>query len=162
MANKKKTGRAANRVIDALCTNIDQDGVACGEQFRRWQCSADWRHRRRRWRQPGRRQDERRGRAIESRREFKRALRLPGDHVKVRWYRGLVLKRLGRHVDALREFRFVVASDPLHFEAAREVRVYEARLRRSPKNRPSLAPEGPPRRFNLLSWLFTRRGSRMA
>jgi len=72
----------------------------------------------------------------------------------VRYYRGLVLQRLGKHAAALREFRGVLQVLPAHVDAARQVRVYEHRLRRSPKHRPSLAPEddvSPSR--GLFAWL---------
>lgn len=73
--------------------------------------------------------------------ELKRAQRLAENNLKVRWYRGLVLQHLGRHEHALREFRSVLDIDPRHLDAARQVRVYEMRLEKSPKGRPSLAPE---------------------
>jgi hypothetical protein len=55
----------------------------------------------------------------------------------------------------LREFRAIVDRDPLHVDAAREVRVYEMRLKRSPKGQPSLAPpmDGPPRAGLLRRFL---------
>jgi hypothetical protein len=73
--------------------------------------------------------------------ELKRALRLSENNVRVHWYRGLVLQRLGRHEHALREFCTVLSLDPRDLDAARQIRVYEMRLERSPKGRPSLAPE---------------------
>ncbi|HVR20474.1 MAG TPA: DUF4388 domain-containing protein [Polyangiaceae bacterium] len=73
--------------------------------------------------------------------ELKRALRLAENNLKVHWYRGLVLQHLGRHEHALREFRTVLELDPRHLDAARQIRVYEMRLEKSRKGRPSLAPE---------------------
>jgi tetratricopeptide (TPR) repeat protein len=73
--------------------------------------------------------------------ELKRALRLAENNIKVHWYRGLVLQHLGRHEHALREFRSVLELDPRHLDAARQIRIYEMRLEKSPKGRPSLAPE---------------------
>ena len=73
--------------------------------------------------------------------ELKRALRLAENSVKVHWYRGLVLQHLGRHEHALREFRNVLELDPRHLDAARQIRIYEMRIEKSPKGRPSLAPE---------------------
>jgi hypothetical protein len=73
--------------------------------------------------------------------ELKRALRLSENNVRVHWYRGLTLQHLGRHEQALREFRTVLEIDPRHLDAARQIRVYEMRLEKSPKGRPSLAPE---------------------
>ena len=88
-------------------------------------------------------------------RELERAYRLAENHPTVRWYRGLVLQRLGKHASALQEFRFVLEKLPRHIDAARQVRIYETRLRESPKDRPSLAPEIPTDRprSGLFSWL---------
>jgi hypothetical protein len=92
-------------------------------------------------------------------REVLRSTKLAGDSAKAGWYRGLVLKRLDKHAAALREFRAIVDRDPLHVDAAREVRVYEMRLKRSPPGRPSLAPPiGDPPRRGLLR-RFLPRGS---
>jgi hypothetical protein len=84
--------------------------------------------------------------------ELKRALRLAENNVKVHWYRGLVLQHLGRHEYALREFRNVLELDPRHLDAARQIRVYEMRLEKSRKGRPSLAPEP-----ESTSWFGRRR-----
>ena len=73
--------------------------------------------------------------------ELDRAIESLQAGVKVHWYRGLALKQLGRHASALREFRSVVEEDPHHIDAAREVHIYEERMRNSPKDRLSLAPE---------------------
>lgn len=73
--------------------------------------------------------------------ELKRALLLAENNVKVHWYRGLTLQHLGRHDHALREFRSVLELDPSHLDAVRQIRVYEMRLEKSPRGRPSLAPE---------------------
>jgi tetratricopeptide (TPR) repeat protein len=85
--------------------------------------------------------------------ELKRALRLAENNVKVHFYRGLVLQHLGRHDYALREFRTVLELDPKNLDAARQVRVYEMRLEKSPKGRPSLAPEPE----NAGGWFRRRR-----
>ena len=92
-------------------------------------------------------------------REVLRSTKLARDSAKAGWYRGLSLKRLDKHAAALREFRAIVDRDPLHVDAAREVRVYEMRLKRSPPGRPSLAPPiGDPPRRGLLR-RFLPRGS---
>jgi curved DNA-binding protein CbpA len=70
-----------------------------------------------------------------------RARRAGANSPKVHFYAALVLKHLGRHASALREFRLVLEKEPRNIDAAREVRLYEIRLRNSPKDRPSLAPE---------------------
>lgn len=92
-------------------------------------------------------------------REVLRSTKLARDSSKAGWYRGLALKRLDKHAAALREFRAIVDRDPLHVDAAREVRVYEMRLKRSPPGHPSLAPPiGDPPRRGLLR-RFLPRGS---
>lgn len=88
---------------------------------------------------------------------FTKALRAGQGSIKVHWYRGLFLKRTGRHASALQEFRFVAERDPRHIDAAREVRIYEQRLHNSPKDRPSLAPEEPRSERSPWSRLFKRR-----
>jgi tetratricopeptide (TPR) repeat protein len=85
--------------------------------------------------------------------ELKRALRLAENNAKVHFYRGLALQHLGRHDYALREFRTVLELDPKNLDAARQVRVYEMRLEKSPKGRPSLAPEPE----NAGGWFRRRR-----
>jgi curved DNA-binding protein CbpA len=89
--------------------------------------------------------------------DFARAQRGAEQNVKVHWYRGLFLKRVGRHASALQAFRFIVEKEPRHIDAAREVRLYEQRLKNSPKARPSLTPdpESPP--SSAWSRLFKRR-----
>ena len=82
------------------------------------------------------------------------ALRLAPDSVRVRWYRGLALKSLGKHVSALHEFRAIVDRHPEHVDAQREVRVYEMRLRQSPEGKPSLAPRALRPTKSWFSWLW--------
>lgn len=82
------------------------------------------------------------------------ALRLAPDSLRVRWYRGLALKALGKHVSALREFRAIVDRNPEHLDAQREVRVYEMRLRQSPEGQPSLAPRAIRPAKSWYSWLW--------
>jgi hypothetical protein len=64
---------------------------------------------------------------------------------------------MGRHASALQEFRFVIEKDPRHIDAAREVRLYEQRLKNSPKDRLSLAPDEATPRSSTWSRLFKRR-----
>jgi hypothetical protein len=47
------------------------------------------------------------------------------DSVRVHYYRGLLLKKMGKHASALQEFREVTTHDPHHIDAAREVFLYE-------------------------------------
>jgi len=88
---------------------------------------------------------------------FARALKAAPNSTKVHFYRGQFLKRTGRHAAALQEFRFVLERDPRNIDAAREVRLYEQRLQRSPKDRPSLAPEETIAERSAWSRLFKRR-----
>jgi curved DNA-binding protein CbpA len=88
---------------------------------------------------------------------FARALKASQSSVKVHFYRGLFLKRIGRHAAALQEFRHVAERDSRNIDAAREVRLYEQRLQRSPKDRLSLAPEEPATERSAWSRLFKRR-----
>jgi curved DNA-binding protein CbpA len=90
--------------------------------------------------------------------DLARSVRGSADNVKAHWYRGLFLKRVGRHASALQEFRFVCEKDPRHIDAAREVRLYEQRMRNSPKDRLSLAPEAESPQRSAWSRLFKRRG----
>jgi hypothetical protein len=87
--------------------------------------------------------------------DLKRAQTQAENSPSVRYYRALVLQRLGKHAAALREFRGVLQVLPAHVDAARQVRVYEHRLRRSPKHRPSLSPEDhvSPSARGLFAWL---------
>jgi len=96
--------------------------------------------------------DERRIGAV-----FAHALELSQTSVKVHWYRGLFLKRTGRHASALQEFRYVCERDTRHIDAAREVRIYEQRLQKSPKDQLSLAPESPVSARSPWTRLFKRR-----
>jgi curved DNA-binding protein CbpA len=89
--------------------------------------------------------------------DLARALRGAETSTKVHWYRGLFLKHVGRHASALQEFRFVSERDPRHIDAAREVRLYEQRLRNSPKDRLSLAPAPSAPASSPWSRLFKRR-----
>jgi curved DNA-binding protein CbpA len=88
--------------------------------------------------------------------DLARAVRSPDAGVKVHYYRGLFLKRVGRHASALQEFRAVCDRDPRHIDAAREVRLYEQNLKNSPKDHPSLAP-APSSQSSTWSRLFKRR-----
>lgn len=47
------------------------------------------------------------------------------NNLRVHFYRGLLLKKMGKHASALQEFREVVDRDPHHIDAAREVYLYE-------------------------------------
>jgi curved DNA-binding protein CbpA len=50
----------------------------------------------------------------------------PQSH-RVRFYRGVVLKRLGDEAKALRDFQFVAENDPKNLDAIREIRLHKMR-----------------------------------
>jgi curved DNA-binding protein CbpA len=56
-----------------------------------------------------------------------RAIELHADHEKAQLYKAQLLKRLGRHPEALRHFKRVVSINPNNLDAAREVRVANMR-----------------------------------
>jgi tetratricopeptide (TPR) repeat protein len=55
------------------------------------------------------------------------AIRKEPNNPRIRFYRGQVLKRLGRTEDALRDFRFSARQDPENLDAIRELRVHNMR-----------------------------------
>jgi hypothetical protein len=46
-------------------------------------------------------------------------------NLRVRWYRGQLLKRLGRERQAIEDFRLIVERDPRHVDAQRELRLFD-------------------------------------
>lgn len=72
--------------------------------------------------------------------QLERAVKSEPNNLRVRWYRGQLLKRLGRMRDALIDFKFIVERDPRHTDAHREVRLYAMRH----GNRPPSDPPGTP------------------
>ncbi|HEU4411222.1 MAG TPA: DnaJ domain-containing protein [Polyangiaceae bacterium] len=66
--------------------------------------------------------------------DFDELLRAAPDNARALWYRARLLKRMGREGEALADFRRVLAFDPGHAEAAREVQQFERR------NTPAPAP----------------------
>jgi hypothetical protein len=54
--------------------------------------------------------------------------------VSIRFYRAQVLKRLGRHEDAYKDFVFVARRQPGNLDALREVRLHQMRLRNKQKS----------------------------
>ncbi len=75
------------------------------------------------------------------------------DTVRVHYYRGQLLKRMGKHASALQEFRMVLELDERHIDAAREVRLYElgrdTRSSHPPRARSGTFPTG----GGLFGWL---------
>ena len=78
---------------------------------------------------------------------IEKAQRLEPNNTRIRWYRGSILKRLGKNGKAVGDFRFIVENDPRHLDAQREIRLYEMRKaeqrrtgQKTPSDRPSAQP----------------------
>jgi curved DNA-binding protein CbpA len=56
-----------------------------------------------------------------------KAVDMEENNLRVRWYRGQLLKRLGKEGRAQHDFRFILERDPKHVDAQREVRLFEMR-----------------------------------
>ena len=54
-----------------------------------------------------------------------RAAKAEPSNLRVRWYRGQLLKRLGKERLAQEDFRMIVEKDPRHVDAQRELRLFE-------------------------------------
>ena len=84
---------------------------------------------------------------------IEKAQRMEPNNTRIRWYRGSILKRLGKTGKAVGDFRFIVENDPRHVDAQREIRLYDMRKaeqRRSGQKSPSDRPSGqPPGRSSL-------------
>ena len=81
--------------------------------------------------------------------ELDRAARLEPANLRVRWFRGQILKRLGKERLALEDFRLIVEKDPRHVDAQRELRLFEMHRARKPGSDPPRgrsADPGPQRR----------------
>lgn len=78
---------------------------------------------------------------------IEKAQRMEINNLRIRWYRGSILKRLGKNGKAIGDFRFIVEMDPRHVDAAREIRLYEMRkaeLKRTGQKSISDRPSGQP------------------
>jgi len=73
-------------------------------------------------------------------REIDRAVKAEPANIRVRWFRGQILKRLGKDRQALEDFRLIVEKDPRHVDAQRELRLYD--MSRGQKKASSDAPPG--------------------
>jgi curved DNA-binding protein CbpA len=74
---------------------------------------------------------------------IEKAARMEPNNTRIRWYRGLLLKRMGKNGKAIGDFRFIVENDPRHVDAQREIRLYEMRraeMRRTGQKSPSDRP----------------------
>jgi curved DNA-binding protein CbpA len=82
--------------------------------------------------------------------ELDRAARLEPANLRVRWFRGQLLKRVGKERQAQEDFRLIVEKDPRHVDAQRELRLFEMqRSQRKPGSDPPrgrLTDPGPQRR----------------
>jgi len=83
--------------------------------------------------------------AIKPNADLERVLKVLNDcvrmeemNLRVLWYRGQILKRLGHERRALEDFRTIVERDPRHVDAQRELRLHD--LQRSGRN--SKIPSG--------------------
>ncbi len=79
---------------------------------------------------------------------IEKAQRLEPNNTRIRWYRGSILKRMGKSGKAIGDFRFIVENDPRHVDAQRETRLYEMRKaeqRRTGQKTPSDRPSAQPR-----------------
>jgi len=72
--------------------------------------------------------------------QLEKAAKAEPNNLRVRWYRGQLLKRLGRAREALHDFRFIVERDPRHTDAHREVRLYAMRRGNRPPSDPPNSP----------------------
>jgi curved DNA-binding protein CbpA len=52
-------------------------------------------------------------------------VRMEEMNLRVRWYRGQILKRLGHDRRAVEDFRYIVERDPRHVDAQRELRLHD-------------------------------------
>jgi curved DNA-binding protein CbpA len=75
--------------------------------------------------------------------QLEKAAKSEPNNLRVRWYRGQLLKRLGRMREALHDFRFIVERDPRHTDAHREVRLYAMRRGSKPSEPPGHTPSHP-------------------
>jgi tetratricopeptide (TPR) repeat protein len=75
--------------------------------------------------------------------QLEKAAKTDPNNLRVRWYRGQLLKRLGRAREALHDFRFIVERDPRHTDAHREVRLYAMRRGNQPPSDPPNTPGRP-------------------
>jgi curved DNA-binding protein CbpA len=75
-----------------------------------------------------------------------RAIELHPEHEKAQLYKAQLLKRLGRHPEALRHYKRVVSINPNNLDAAREVRV--ANMREEAKDKTTV--KGPGGLFSKL------------
>jgi tetratricopeptide (TPR) repeat protein len=102
--------------------------------------------------------------------QLEKAAKAEPNNLRVRWFRGQLLKRLGRMREAMADFKFITERDPRHTDALREVRLYTMRksnrVPSDPPGTPSSQPGGPesqrtpkstpPPKQGLLNKLFKK------
>lgn len=102
--------------------------------------------------------------------QLEKAAKTEPNNLRVRWYRGQLLKRLGRPREAQLDFKFIVERDPRHTDAHREVRLYAMRRGNRPPSDPPNTPSqpagpdsqggrkssNPPAKAGLLNKLFKK------
>ncbi|HYP88417.1 MAG TPA: J domain-containing protein, partial [Polyangiaceae bacterium] len=76
--------------------------------------------------------------------QLEKAAKAEPNNLRVRWYRGQLLKRLGRAREALLDFRFIAERDARHTDAHREVRLYQMRRGARPPSDPPGSPPSQP------------------
>lgn len=90
-------------------------------------------------------------------RTIDRSVNMEPNNVRVRWYRGQLLKRMGKEGRAVQDFRFIVEKDPRHLDAQREIRLFEMRRSStSPQKRPSDPPPKPSEGGGLFGKFFKK------
>jgi curved DNA-binding protein CbpA len=75
--------------------------------------------------------------------ELDRAVKMEENNLRVRWFRGQLMKRLGRDNRALTDFRFIFERDPKHVDAQREIRLFDMRRSGQSKSDPPPANDKP-------------------
>ncbi len=72
---------------------------------------------------------------------LERAVEREPDNVRVRWYRGQLLKKAGHDAQAMRDFKHIVSLKPHHVEALRELRLYDMRKHSDPHSKKGSDPK---------------------
>jgi curved DNA-binding protein CbpA len=70
-----------------------------------------------------------------------RAVEREPDNVRVRWYRGQLLKKIGHDGQAMRDFKHIVTLKPHHVEALREIRLHDMRKQSDPHSKKGSDPK---------------------
>ncbi len=84
------------------------------------------------------------------------AVHMSPESEKIRFYRAQVLTRLGRHLEAVNDYRLVVAKNPHNIDAQREIRLWEMRQHGAHAAQSHQRPDPPEPTGGVLSKLFKR------